>query len=86
MRAGFRSDETQGAAGIDRMRKTEWESHLQSHGGKIRAKLLAGTYVPSRVRRVGRPKPGGGTRMLGIPTVQDRYIQQMLLQVCCCKC
>jgi len=70
-----------GAAGIDRMTTTELEKHLQAHWEKIRAKLLAGTYVPSPVRRVEIPKPSGGTRMLGIPTVQDRLIQQMMLQV-----
>jgi RNA-directed DNA polymerase len=70
-----------GAAGIDHMKTTELESHLQAHWEWIRAKLLAGTYVPSPVRRVEIPKPSGGTRMLGIPTVQDRLIQQMLLQV-----
>jgi RNA-directed DNA polymerase len=70
-----------GAAGIDRMPVTELESHLQAHWEKIRAKLLAGTYVPSPVRRVEIPKPSGGTRMLGIPTVVDRFIQQLLLQV-----
>jgi group II intron reverse transcriptase/maturase len=70
----------QGAAGIDRMTTKELEKHLQAHWEKIRAKLLAGTYVPSPVRRVEIPKPSGGTRMLGIPTVQDRVIQQMLLQ------
>ena len=70
-----------GAAGIDRMKTTELESHLQASWEKIKAKLLAGTYVPSPVRRVEIPKPSGGTRMLGIPTVQDRFIQQMLLQV-----
>ncbi len=70
-----------GAAGIDRMTTGELEKHLQTHWEKIRAKLLAGTYVPSPVRRVEIPKPNGGTRMLGIPTVQDRFIQQMLLQV-----
>jgi group II intron reverse transcriptase/maturase len=71
----------QGAAGIDHMKTTELESHLQTHWEWIRAKLLAGTYVPSPVRRVEIPKPNGGKRMLGIPTVQDRLIQQMLLQV-----
>ena len=70
-----------GAAGIDHMKTTELESHLQTHWEWIRAKLLAGTYVPSPVRRVEIPKPNGGKRMLGIPTVQDRLIQQMLLQV-----
>ena len=70
-----------GAAGIDRMSVEELEGHLQRHWEKIRAKLLAGTYVPSPVRRVEIPKPNGGKRELGIPTVQDRFIQQLLLQV-----
>jgi RNA-directed DNA polymerase len=70
-----------GAAGIDRMTTRELERHLQTHWEKIRAKLLNGTWVPSPVRRVEIPKPSGGTRMLGIPTVQDRFIQQLLLQV-----
>jgi len=71
----------QGAPGIDHMKTTELENHLQAHWDKIRAKLLAGTWVPSPVRRVEIPKPNGGTRKLGIPTVMDRLIQQMLLQV-----
>jgi RNA-directed DNA polymerase len=71
----------QGAPGIDHMKTTELESHLQAHWEKIGAKLLAGTWVPSPVRRVEIPKPNGGTRMLGIPAVMDRFIQQMLLQV-----
>jgi RNA-directed DNA polymerase len=71
----------QGAPGIDHMKTTELENHLQAHWDKIRAKLLAGTWVPSPVRRVEIPKPSGGTRKLGIPTVMDRLIQQMLLQV-----
>jgi RNA-directed DNA polymerase len=70
-----------GAAGIDRMPTTELESHLQAHWEKIRAKLLEGTYVPSPVKRVEIPKPSGGTRMLSIPTVQDRFVQQLLVQV-----
>jgi len=69
-----------GAAGIDRMSVEELEGHLQRHWPKIRAKLLAGTYIPSPVRRVEIPKPNGGVRVLGIPTVQDRFIQQLLLQ------
>jgi RNA-directed DNA polymerase len=71
----------QGAPGIDHMKTTELESHLQAHWEKIRTKLLAGTWVPSPVRRVEILKQSGGTRMLGIPTVMDRLIQQMLLQV-----
>jgi group II intron reverse transcriptase/maturase len=70
-----------GAAGIDGMTTRELSGHIRVHGESIRKKLLAGTYVPSPVRRVEIPKPNGGTRLLGIPTVQDRWIQQMLLQV-----
>ena len=48
-----------GAAGIDRMTTEELEKHLEAHWGKIRAKLLGGTYVPTPVRRVEIPKPSG---------------------------
>ena len=73
-------ERNQGAPGIDRMKTSELRAHLEVHWEKIRAKLLAGSYVPSPVRRVEIPKPSGGTRMLGIPTVLDRFIQQLLLQ------
>ena len=70
-----------GAAGIDRMTTEELEPHFEANWRILKDKLLKGTYVPSPVRRVEIPKPSGGKRMLGIPTVQDRCIQQMLLQV-----
>ena len=70
-----------GASGIDRMTVEQLRDHIRAHWESISTKLLAGTYVPSPVRRVEIPKPNGGKRMLGIPTVQDRWIQQMLLQV-----
>ena len=70
-----------GAAGIDRMTVHELEPHFRRHGDKIRAKLRAGQWTPSPVRRVEIPKPNGGKRPLGIPTVMDRLIQQALLQV-----
>ena len=70
-----------GAAGIDRMTTTELEPHLQANWWILKDKLLKGIYVPSPVRRVEIPKPSGGVRMLGIPTVQDRFIQQLLSQV-----
>lgn len=60
-----------GAPGIDGMTTGELRSHIRRHWGKLRAKLLEGTYVPSPVRRVELPKPGGGVRMLGIPTVRS---------------
>ena len=69
-----------GAPGIDGMTTQELRDHVRQHWDTIRAKLLAGTYVPSPVRRVEIPKPNGGVRFLGIPTVLDRWIQQMLLQ------
>ena len=69
-----------GAAGIDGMTTKELEGHLERHGEVIRDKLLKGTYVPSPVRRAEIPKPNGGTRTLGIPTVQDRFVQHLLVQ------
>lgn len=70
-----------GAPGIDGMTSEQLRDHVRKHWENIRAKLLTGTYVPSPVRRVEIAKPNGGMRPLGIPTVQDRWIQQMLLQV-----
>jgi group II intron reverse transcriptase/maturase len=69
-----------GAPGIDRMTTGQLRDHVREHWESIRARLLAGTYVPSPVRRVEIPKPDGGIRRLGVPTVVDRWIQQMLLQ------
>lgn len=69
-----------GAPGIDGMTTQQLRDHVRQHWETISAKLLAGTYVPSPVRRVEIPKPNGGVRLLGIPTVLDRWIQQMLLQ------
>jgi RNA-directed DNA polymerase len=69
-----------GAPGIDRMTTGQLRDHIDKHWVTLRSKLLAGTYVPSPVKRVEIPKPEGGIRLLGIPTVVDRWIQQMLLQ------
>lgn len=69
-----------GAPGIDGMTTKELEGHLARHWAVIRDKLLKGTYVPSPVRRVEIPKPDGGMRTLGIPTVQDRFVQHLLVQ------
>jgi RNA-directed DNA polymerase len=70
-----------GAPGVDGMTVDELWSHCQRHWARIRKELLSGTYVPQPVRRVSIPKPGGGERELGIPTVLDRLIQQALSQV-----
>jgi group II intron reverse transcriptase/maturase len=71
----------QGAPGIDGMTTEELRDHIRRHWETIQAKLLDGTYVPTPVRRKEIAKPDGGVRLLGIPTVLDRWIQQMLLQV-----
>ena len=60
-----------GAPGIDRMTTGQLGEHIRKHWEAFQAKLLAGTYVPSPVKRVEIPKPNGGTRMLGIPTVSS---------------
>lgn len=70
-----------GSAGIDGMTVDELREHLVGNWPEIRASLLDGSYEPQAVRKVEIPKPGGGTRMLGIPTVVDRLVQQGILQV-----
>lgn len=70
-----------GAAGVDGRDIDETSRYLAEAWPGIREQLLAGTYRPSPVRRVTIPKPDGGERELGIPTVTDRLIQQALLQV-----
>lgn len=69
-----------GAAGVDGIGATGFKEHLTQHWPTIKARLLAGTYIPQPVRRVDIPKPQGGTRTLGIPTLTDRLIQQALHQ------
>jgi group II intron reverse transcriptase/maturase len=70
-----------GSPGIDGMTVDELKGHLKTHWPDIREKLLQGKYKPQLVKQVLLPKPGGGIRKLGIPTVLDRFIQQALLQV-----
>lgn len=71
-----------GAAGVDGMTTAQLRSHLRTHWEQIKKQLLAGDYQPQPVRRVDIPKPGGkGKRMLGIPTVLDRLLQQAVQQV-----
>lgn len=71
----------QGAPGIDGMTVDELPDYLRHHWREIRAQLVAGTYRPQPVRRVEIPKPDGRKRLLGIPTVLDRFIQQAIAQV-----
>ena len=81
VRAWKRVKANKGSAGVDGRTVLSTGEYLKTEWPDIREKLLDGSYRPEPVRRVGIPKPGGGTRELGIPTVVDRLIQQALLQV-----
>jgi RNA-directed DNA polymerase len=70
-----------GAAGVDKMKIADFPAYSRENWGSIRAKLREGIYQPLPVKRVEIPKPSGGTRPLGIPTVTDRLIQQAIAQV-----
>ena len=70
-----------GSAGVDGMAVQQLPAFLKQHWPTIREQLLSGTYRPQPVRRVEIPKPDGGVRKLGIPTVLDRFIQQAVMQV-----
>ena len=73
--------ENKGSPGVDGMTVKELPAFLKVHWPRLREELIAERYQPQPVRRVMIPKPGGGERELGIPTVLDRFIQQALLQV-----
>jgi group II intron reverse transcriptase/maturase len=82
MEAYKRVKRNRGAAGVDGMTVEELMPYCQAHWDEIREQLLNGSYMPSPVKKVEIPKPNGkGTRMLGIPTVLDRMIQQAVQQV-----
>jgi RNA-directed DNA polymerase len=82
MLKALRAVETnRGAGGIDGMEVGQLRGFLKEHWAGIKERLLIGSYEPQPVRRVDIPKPGGGTRMLGIPTVLDRLIQQAIHQI-----
>jgi RNA-directed DNA polymerase len=70
-----------GSHGIDGMEIEELLPYLKQHGASLKQEILEGRYQPSPVRRVEIPKPDGGIRLLGIPTVVDRMIQQAIAQV-----
>ena len=70
-----------GSAGMDGMTVEQLPEHLQQYWPVIREQLLSGTYKPQPVKRVEIPKPDGGVRKLGIPTVLDRFIQQAVMQI-----
>ncbi len=80
-RAWTRVKANKGAAGVDGLDIAQTAALLRTAWPAIRDQVLSGTYRPQPVRFVAIPKPGGGERELGIPTVTDRLIQQALLQV-----
>jgi RNA-directed DNA polymerase len=80
-RALKRVQQNEGSPGVDGLTVDELPAYLTRHWPAIREQLLTGRYQPSVVKRVEIPKPGGGMRRLGIPTVLDRFIQQAVLQV-----
>jgi RNA-directed DNA polymerase len=70
-----------GSAGVDGMTVLQLPEYLKQHWPAIREQLLSGTWKPQPVKRVEIPKPDGGVRKLGIPTVLDRFVQQAVMQV-----
>ena len=81
LKAAWRAVEAnRGAAGVDGMDVKQTREHLRAHWEGMAGKLMAGEYRPAAIRAVEIPKPQGGTRMLGIPNVQDRLIQQAIHQ------
>ena len=70
-----------GAPGVDGMRVEDLPAYLRTEWHAIREQRLDASYIPSPVREVRWPKPGGGTRMLGIPPVLDRFMTQAIVQV-----
>ena len=80
-RALTRVKANKGSPGVDGMTVDQLPTHLREHWPRLREELLAGRYQPQPVRRCEIPKATGGTRILGIPTAVDRFIQQAILQV-----
>jgi RNA-directed DNA polymerase len=81
LQAYKRVKSNKGSPGIDGMTVEQLPGYLKEHWPAIREQLLIGTYKPQPVRRVEIPKPDGGVRQLGIPTVLDRMVQQAIMQV-----
>ena len=80
-RAWKRVKANKGAPGIDGVTVVDWPAHAREHWPALREQIEQGRYRPQAVRRVEIPKPAGGTRLLGIPTVTDRVAQQAIAQV-----
>ena len=80
-RAWKRVKSNRGAPGIDGVTVQDWPAHAREHWPALRTQIESGRYKPQPVRRVEIPKTGGGKRLLGIPTVSDRVVQQAVAQV-----
>ena len=80
LEAMYKVIRNKGSHGVDNMKVDELREHVINTWSTVKSKLLEGKYNPSPVRRVEIPKPDGGIRLLGIPTVQDRMIQQAIAQ------
>src|SRR5690625_139951 len=76
-----RVERNKGSHGVDGMSVQNLRAHIFEHWATMKIELLEGTYKPRHVRRIEIPKPDGGVRLLGIPTVTDRLIQQAIAQV-----
>lgn len=81
IRAIKRVERNKGSHGVDEMPVQNLRAYFLEHWDTMKMDLLSGTYEPQPVRRVEIPKPDGGVRLLGIPTVIDRFIQQAIAQV-----
>jgi RNA-directed DNA polymerase len=81
MEAYFEVRANKGSPGIDNMNVEQMGEYMYRNREKLSQSLLDGTYKPQPVKRVEIPKPGGGTRKLGVPTVKDRVVQQAILRV-----
>jgi RNA-directed DNA polymerase len=79
-RALITVERNKGASGVDGMQTDELRDYLRTHYDELRSSILSGSYQPSPVRKVEIPKSNGGVRMLGIPTVVDRLLQQGISQ------
>ena len=80
-RAWKRVKSNKGAPGVDGVTIEDWPAHARAHWPTQREQIKTGRYTPQAVRRVEIPKPAGGKRLLGIPTVTDRVVQQAIAQV-----
>ena len=80
-RAWKRVKSNKGAPGIDGVTVEDWPAHARAHWPALRGQIEQGRYRPQAVRRVEIPKPDGGKRLLGIPTITDRVVQQAIAQV-----